>query len=349
MLATYVMDLYLLNYSLIEPASHCTPQIHMPLNNCYSWTNLRTSADFGQLLYTAPDSIRMEIAPNMVSAPHVASSAFHSASLDYSRVEEGSANTPTPAIIRSDFDKGSNMELTIEDLPVEYEWEAFMAHYDVTNKGLVLWDTKPFFFDISKVIHNVKITTEQTNSSNDVQSSDCISALPRKGSASILGSYPTSDSKVTLPNSYDMHNSKTSATDDHQEDLASNGIKEETNYPASNIDRAKQQASSSVSANKIVGHVFDDVKETDVALEKSIFTISNKPSRCVDKWVDAESALFVCSALNPVAQTNRQNKKRYTFDISNCDEIFDILVLEKKIRIHVDHVISSSKELGKCA
>jgi hypothetical protein len=80
----------------------------------------------------------MEIAPNMVSAPHVASSAFHSASLDYSRVEEGSANTPTPAIIRSDFDKGSNMELTIEDLPVEYEWEAFMAHYDVTNKGLVL-------------------------------------------------------------------------------------------------------------------------------------------------------------------------------------------------------------------
>jgi hypothetical protein len=58
---------------------------------------------------------------------------------------------------------------------------------------------------------------------------------------------------------------------------------------------------------------------------------------------------FVSSALNLVVQNNRQNKIRYTFDISNCDEIFDILVLEKRIRIPTDCVISSSKELGKCA
>jgi hypothetical protein len=43
------------------------------------------------------------------------------------------------------------------------------------------------------------------------------------------------------------------------------------------------------------------------------------------------------------------SKIRYTFDIFNSDEIFDILVLEKRIRIHVDRVISSSKELGKYA
>jgi hypothetical protein len=36
-----------------------------------------------------------------------------------------------------------------------------------------------------------------------------------------------------------MHNLKTSAADDHREDSASNGIKEETSHPASNIDMAK--------------------------------------------------------------------------------------------------------------
>jgi hypothetical protein len=56
----------------------------------------------------------------MASAPPVASSAFYSASPIYSRVEEGSANTPAPGNNRPDFDKGSNTELTIEDLSMEY-------------------------------------------------------------------------------------------------------------------------------------------------------------------------------------------------------------------------------------
>jgi hypothetical protein len=112
---------------------------------------------------------------------------------------------------------------------------------------------------------------------------------------------------------------------------------------------AKQQGSSSVSANKIGGRMFDDVKETDIAIEKSVSTISNKPSRCVVEWVDVDLASFVCSAINPVVQNNRQNKIRYTFDITNYDKIFDILVLEKRIRIPTNHVVSSSKELGKCA
>jgi hypothetical protein len=146
-----------------------------------------------------------------------------------------------------------------------------------------------------------------------------------------------------------MHNSKISATNDHQEDWASNEIKEQTSHPASNIDMIEQQASSSVSANKIDDHVFDDVKDIDIAIGKTIFTISDKPSRCVAEWVDADSAPFICPAINPVIQNNQQNKIRYTFDISNCDEIFDILVLEKRIRISANHVISSSKELRKCA
>jgi hypothetical protein len=81
---------------------------------------MRVLADFGQSLYTALDSIRMEIALNIVSAPIVVSSMFHSASPVYSRVEENSANTPTMSTNRSDFDKGSNTELTIEDLLMEY-------------------------------------------------------------------------------------------------------------------------------------------------------------------------------------------------------------------------------------
>jgi hypothetical protein len=68
---------------------------------------------------------------------------------------------------------------------------------------------------------------------------------------------------------------------------------------------AEHQASSSVSANKIGGHIFNDVKETDIVIKKSILTISDKPSRCVAMWVDVDSASFVCSAPKPVVQNNR--------------------------------------------
>jgi hypothetical protein len=130
-------------YSSTELASHCTPQSHMSMSNCYSQADMRASADFGQSLYTTPDSITMEIAPNMVSAPPVASSAFHSASPVYSWVEESSGNTPASSTNRSDINKGSNTKLTIEDLLVEYRQkfeainlkmeEAFMDRYDVTR------------------------------------------------------------------------------------------------------------------------------------------------------------------------------------------------------------------------
>jgi hypothetical protein len=80
---------------------------------------MRAPTDFGQSLYTAPNSIRMEIASNMVSSPPVVSSAFHSALVVYSRTEERS-NTTTSSTNTSDIDKGSDTELSIEDLPVEY-------------------------------------------------------------------------------------------------------------------------------------------------------------------------------------------------------------------------------------
>jgi hypothetical protein len=47
------------SYSSTELASHCTPRTHMLMSNCYSQADMRASADFGQLLYTPSDSIRM--------------------------------------------------------------------------------------------------------------------------------------------------------------------------------------------------------------------------------------------------------------------------------------------------
>jgi hypothetical protein len=88
----------------------------------------------------------------------------------------------------------------------------------------------------------VKIIAEYNNSSNDVQSSDYISIPSGNRSASILGSYPTTNSKVQSQDSDDTHNSKPSAADDHQEDSASNGIKEETSHPTLNIDMVEQKA-----------------------------------------------------------------------------------------------------------
>jgi hypothetical protein len=180
--------------------------------------------------------------------------------------------------------------------------EGFMARYDVTNQGLVLQDTELFAFDIYKAMAEEEITAEQNNSSDDIRSSDCISVPSGIGSASILGSYLTANSRGKSQHSDDMHNSKTSATENHQEESASNGIIEEISHPPSTIDMAEQQASSLVSANKIDGCMFNDVKETDIAIEKSVSTISDEPSRCVAEWVDADSAPFICSALNPVVQ-----------------------------------------------
>jgi hypothetical protein len=88
----------------------------------------------------------------------------------------------------------------------------------------------------TNVMYDVKITAEQNNSSDVVQSSDCISALSRSISVSILGSYPTTNSKVKSQDSDDMHNSKISTTDDHQEDSTNNGINEESSHVASSID-----------------------------------------------------------------------------------------------------------------
>jgi hypothetical protein len=83
----------------------------------------------------------------MASAPPVASSAFYSASPIYSRVEEGSANTPAPGNNRPDFDKGSNTELAIEDLSMEYQRE-------LEAQRLKLEDLLPVKVESAKIRHS---------------------------------------------------------------------------------------------------------------------------------------------------------------------------------------------------
>jgi hypothetical protein len=135
-------------------------------------------ADFGQSLYTTPNSIRMEIAPNMVFASPIASSAFHSASPVYSRVEESSANVPTPDINGSDFNKDDNIKPTYDSLMEEdckvleaYRMEVdglFFLCDEVTWKVLVQKDEAPI------VIRKAEVTPEvwsnPSPSLNDVQS-----------------------------------------------------------------------------------------------------------------------------------------------------------------------------------
>jgi len=71
---------------------------------------------------------------------------------------------------------------------------------------------------------------------------------------------------------------------------------------------------------------------------------------CVAEWNwVSKSKPFVCSALKPVPQKNRQEEIRFTFDVAKCDRIFDYLLQEKQIRLPNNHVIPSPEELWKCA
>ena len=71
---------------------------------------------------------------------------------------------------------------------------------------------------------------------------------------------------------------------------------------------------------------------------------------CVAEWAwFSKSKPFVCSALKPVSQKNRQEEINYTFDIAKCDRIFDYLLQEKQIRLPNSHVIPTPEELKRRA
>jgi hypothetical protein len=58
-------------------------------------------------------------------------------------------------------------------------------------------------------------------------------------------------------------------------------------------------------------------------------------------WVDEKSEPFVCLALKPSPQKHRLDKINYTFDLTFCDDLFDILLENNFIKLF-DHKVSPS-------
>jgi hypothetical protein len=50
------------------------------------------------------------------------------------------------------------------------------------------------------------------------------------------------------------------------------------------------------------------------------------PSKGMTEWIGQKFEPFVCSALKPFILNNRLNKIKYTFDLTLCDDIFEVLL-----------------------
>jgi hypothetical protein len=61
----------------------------------------------------------------------------------------------------------------------------------------------------------------------------------------------------------------------------------------------------------------------------------------IAEWVHEKSKPFVCLALKPSPQKHRLEKIKYTFDLTLCDNLFDILLENNFIKLF-DHKVSPS-------
>ena len=71
----------------------------------------------------------------------------------------------------------------------------------------------------------------------------------------------------------------------------------------------------------------------------------------IAEWINEKSEPFVCSALKPSPQRHRLEKIKYTFDLTLCDELFDILLEQNFIKPFDHKVLMSSldaKEQDYC-
>jgi hypothetical protein len=66
---------------------------------------------------------------------------------------------------------------------------------------------------------------------------------------------------------------------------------------------------------------------------------------CVTKWVEAPTGKPVtCSFLKP--GTGKKDEMKFTFDVSKCDKLFDMLLQNKVIRLKGGHVIPTVEQLN---
>jgi hypothetical protein len=67
----------------------------------------------------------------------------------------------------------------------------------------------------------------------------------------------------------------------------------------------------------------------------------NDPSKCMVEWIDQESEPFDCISLKSFTPKNRLKKIKYTFDLTLCDDIFDILLGHNIIKLSGHRLIPS--------
>jgi hypothetical protein len=67
---------------------------------------------------------------------------------------------------------------------------------------------------------------------------------------------------------------------------------------------------------------------------------------CIAEWVDTPKCKPIsCSFLKPNA--NKKEEMQYTFDVTRCDRLFDVLVQGGVIRFKEGHIIPATELINK--
>jgi hypothetical protein len=67
---------------------------------------------------------------------------------------------------------------------------------------------------------------------------------------------------------------------------------------------------------------------------------------CVAEWVDTpKGKLVTCSFLKPGAR--KRDEMCFTFDVTKCDKLFDVLLQHNVIRLKEGHVIPTVEQLAQ--
>jgi hypothetical protein len=78
--------------------------------------------------------------------------------------------------------------------------------------------------------------------------------------------------------------------------------------------------------------------EDEVSSDKEI-------DMCVEEWVEAPKGKPVtCSFLKP--GLGKKDDMKFTFDVSKCDKLFDMLLQNKVVRLKGGHVIPTAQQLA---
>ena len=93
------------------------------------------------------------------------------------------------------------------------------------------------------------------------------------------------------------------------------------------------------------------VKSDDDIVISSKVSDVRSTKKGIAEWINEKSEPFVCSALKPSPQKRRLEKIKYTFDLTLCDDLFDILLEKNFIKPFGHKVLLSSldaKERDYC-